>query len=99
MKINAYIKKYLKDDLIILAITASIIFVPGKVMAQDEGHEHRPVNQRVLNHFDKNGDGTLNNREAYHARQFHQRIDRNDDGRIGPRERVNARRIQARRNQ
>ena len=73
MKTKTYIKKYLKDDLIILAIIGAITFVPGKVMAQDEDQELRPAKQRILNHFDKDGDGALNDREAYHARQFYNR--------------------------
>jgi len=79
MKTKTYIKKYLKDDLIILAIIGAITFVPGKVMAQDEDQELRPAKQRILNHFDKDGDGTLNDREAYHARKFYSRWKENHD--------------------
>ena len=71
---NTYIKRFLKDDIIILTIIGALITVPAKADAQDEEQELRPKHERILNHFDKNGDGTLNDsRGPYHARQFHQR--------------------------
>jgi len=73
MKTNTYIKRYLKDDLIILTIIGALIIIPAKANAQDEDPESRPFQQRILNHFDKDGDGALNDREAYHARQFYKR--------------------------
>lgn len=73
MKTKAYIKRYLKDDLILLAVFGAIVFLPPELMAQEDEQELRPKHQRILNHFDKDGDGTLNDREAYHARKFYQR--------------------------
>ena len=73
MKTKNNIKKYIKSDLMILAIVGSLMSVPTMVNAQDEDQELRPFQQRILNHFDKNGDGVLNDREAYHARHFYNR--------------------------
>ncbi|NNE38925.1 MAG: hypothetical protein HKN08_11515 [Gammaproteobacteria bacterium] len=79
MKTKAYIKQHLKEDLIIIAVFGAMVFLPPELMAQDEDQELRPKHERLLNHFDKDGDGQLNDREAYHARKFHQRWKENHD--------------------
>ncbi len=73
MKTKAYIKRHLKEDLILMAVFGAIVFLPPELMAQDSDQELRPKHQRILNHFDKDGDGQLNDREAYHARHFYNR--------------------------
>ncbi len=70
MKTKAYIKRYLKEDLILMAVFGAIVFLPPELMAQDSDQELRPKHQRILNHFNKDADGQLNDREAYHARHF-----------------------------
>jgi len=73
MNTKAYIKKYLIEDIILLAVFGTIVFLPPEIMAQDTNTELRPKHERIINHFDKDGDGTLNDREAYHARHFYNR--------------------------
>lgn len=67
-------------------------------MAEDNTGPGPISRERLLHKFDVDGDGTLGQREKYHARKVHDRLDRNDDGRVGQRERQVARRAHANRN-
>lgn len=80
MNIKAYIRNYLKIDVILLAIIGAFFVTPDQAMAQDETDELRPKQERILNHFDKDGDGMLNDREKYHARKAIARKKHNNNG-------------------
>jgi hypothetical protein len=58
--------------LAILLIGASLS-LPAVSLAEDGVNKHRIVHQRIKNHFDHDGNGTLTGREALQARNFHQR--------------------------
>ena len=69
MTIKSYMKNYLKFDVVVFVLIGAFFISPDDVMAQDDTDELRPKQERILNHFDKNGDGVLNDREKYHARK------------------------------
>ena len=79
MTIKSYMKNYLKLDVVLFVIIGAFFISPDDVMAQDDTDELRPKQERILNHFDKDGDGVLNDREKYHARKAIARKKHNND--------------------
>jgi hypothetical protein len=61
-----------------LILTGTIVSVPSMVMAQDE--DSHPNHERIINHFDQDGDGVLNDREKLHARKYFARKNGSGDG-------------------
>jgi len=87
MKLAFYLKHYLLTDIAVLVIAGCLIGASGVVFAK-EGTTDLTRRDRVLNHFDKNDDGTLGDREKAYARHQYNQVDRNDDDQLSKRERV-----------
>ncbi len=90
MKLAFYIKHFLLKDITALVIVACLIGASGVVFAGEDTTD-LTRRDRVLNHFDKNDDGTLGAREKAFVKHKYNRVDRNDDGRLSKRERNVAR--------
>ena len=80
MKTKTNNQQYIKSDLIALILIGVFISMPTLVQAQDEDMNRRVIHQRILNKFDHDGDGTLNDREKYQARKFYARLKNKNNG-------------------
>lgn len=81
-----------------LAAALALAFVaamPATVGAHD-GEHHAPGVKLLLERFDANGDGKLDDAEKAQARAAKKRVDRNHDGEIGQHERELAKGIHQR---
>ena len=79
MTTKAYIRHYLISDLIAFVIIGAFITIPSLALAQEEDENMRAIHHRILNHFDHDGDGKLNDREKYQARKFYARWKENNN--------------------
>ena len=73
MTTTANMQKKHISKLIALILIGASLSLPSVSMAQDGADNHRVLHQRIKNNFDKDGNGVLNGREAFHAREFHAR--------------------------
>ena len=80
MTTKANMQKKHTSKLIALIFIGAFAALPAVSMAQDGANNHRIIHQRIKNHFDKDGNGALNGREAIQARKFHARWHDNHDG-------------------
>lgn len=74
---------------LVVALTAAVPVAAGA----HDGEQHSSGGSRVLERFDANGDGKLDESEKAQARAAKRRMDRNHDGEIGQHERELAKRL------
>ncbi len=98
MKINTNSKTRYMNGAIASILLTVLMSASSAAMSQEDTGSGSVSRERFLHKFDIDGDGTLSQREKYHARKVHDRLDRNDDGRVGQRERQIARKVQSNRN-
>ena len=77
MTLKAYIKYQLRYDIIALIVFGTLIAIPSFVFAQEDAADTDLTrHDKLLERFDRNGDGKLGPEERRHAREL--RDDRAD---------------------
>jgi len=81
MKTRTDSKHHFINGAIATVLLAASMSLPTLSMAEDDSSSGSVSRERLVHKFDVNGDGTLNDREKYHARKFLARLHQNDNNR------------------
>lgn len=73
----------------VAALSSSLCLLPMTVSAHGDGdgHEDRPAKRQLMERFDFNRDGRLDEQERQALRAAKKRMDANNDGQVSERER------------